>query len=65
MSTNPPPLDAELPPRFAADASADHDAPGRADAPHDPEHPVPSPRLLTPAVCRVLEWHRVHSTARH
>ena len=77
MSMNPPNLGADLPLRFGAVSANQHSDPVAAmsvdvgdtewpalpDQPH--EHDVASPRLLTPAVLRVLEWHRARSTAPH
>ncbi|HKX41494.1 MAG TPA: hypothetical protein VJO99_10080 [Burkholderiaceae bacterium] len=77
MSMNPPGVGADLPVRYgvvAANPNLEAGMPGvGADATDsdwaalsDPpgSHPdaVRSPRLLTPAVLRVLEWHRQHST---
>jgi hypothetical protein len=73
MSMNPPSLGADLPPRYgepglptmAADA-ANSDWSALADQPEDRhDDRVAAPKLLTPAVLRVLEWHRQHSMGHH
>jgi len=75
MSMNPPNLGADLPTRLGPDPAG----PLSADAtdsdwsalpdeqllrnPHDAGSSPP--HVLTPAVLRVLEWHRARSTAHH
>ncbi|HEY9064269.1 MAG TPA: hypothetical protein VIO33_04750 [Burkholderiaceae bacterium] len=50
---------------MAADA-ANSDWSALPDQPEDRhDDPVAVPKLLTPAVLRVLEWHRQHSMGHH
>ena len=72
MSMNPPSFGANLPTRYGetglppmATDAADSDWSALPDQEQEHHHDaVPAPRLLTPAVLRVLEWHRQHSAVR-